>query len=137
MIQKAHYILYVDDQQRSTAFYTAVLNQEPRLFVPGMTEFELGNDAVLGLMPKSGIFSLLRDGLPEGATPTGQMRAELYLLVDKPEEFHQRALDNGARNVSDLQKRNWGHLAAYCLDPDGHVLAFAIDSQIPTQNFRF
>jgi uncharacterized protein len=131
MILKSHYILYVDDQQRSTTFYTAVLNKKPRLNVPGMTEFELGNDAILGLMPKHSILSLLGDGLPDGATPSGLVRAELYLLVDRPEEYHRRAHDSGAQHVSDLAERDWGHLAAYCLDPDGHVLAFAIDPSAP------
>lgn len=37
----AHFILYVADQQRSKAFYEAVLGQPPRKHVPGMTEFEL------------------------------------------------------------------------------------------------
>ncbi len=31
----------------------------------------------------------------------------------------------GARELSGLEKRSWGDLAAYSLDPDGYVLAFA------------
>jgi hypothetical protein len=36
-------------------------------------------------------------------------------------------LENGLPlvGISALVLRNWGHLAAYSLDPDGHVLAFA------------
>ena len=45
---RAHFILYVDDQTRSTAFFRAVLGKAPSLDVPGMTEFELGVEAVLG-----------------------------------------------------------------------------------------
>ena len=36
-----------------------------------------------------------------------------------------RAIEFGAREVSPLALRDWGHSVAYSLDPDGHVLAFA------------
>ncbi len=38
---KANFILYVADQEKSTEFYSRVLNQKPQLNVPGMTEFEI------------------------------------------------------------------------------------------------
>ncbi|MBK6476581.1 MAG: hypothetical protein IPF95_18030 [Flavobacteriales bacterium] len=38
---RIHFILYVQDQLRSTSFYTALLGLEPTLNVPGMTEFGL------------------------------------------------------------------------------------------------
>ncbi len=125
MILTSQTILYVDDQQRSTLFYTTVLQQAPRLIAPGMTEFELTNGAVLGLMPKTGIVRLLGETLPTGTQPSGLLRAELYLLVDDPQAYFQRALQAGAQHLSDLAQRDWGDVAAYCLDPDGHVLAFA------------
>lgn len=125
MITTSQFILYVDDQQRSTDFYSAVLEKAPRLDVPGMTEFELGASAILGLMPKAGIVRLLRDVLGDAMVPNGQLRAELYLMVDDPTAYHRRALRSGAQHLSDLSVRDWGHRAAYCLDPDGHVLAFA------------
>jgi catechol 2,3-dioxygenase-like lactoylglutathione lyase family enzyme len=127
MILKTHTILYVDDQDSSTAFYAAVLNHPPRLHVPGMTEFDLSANAVLGLMPKAGVLRLLGDHLADAALPAGLLRAELYLMVDDPDAYYQRALTSGARRVSDLAARDWGHWAAYCLDPDGHVLAFATE----------
>jgi catechol 2,3-dioxygenase-like lactoylglutathione lyase family enzyme len=127
MILKSHTILYVDDQQKSTAFYTAVLNQNPRLNVPGMTEFELTEQSILGIMPKSGILKLLGNKLPDSATATGGLRAEIYLMVDNPEEYHQRVLNLGAQNLSDLAERDWGDRVAYCLDPDGYILAFAVN----------
>jgi catechol 2,3-dioxygenase-like lactoylglutathione lyase family enzyme len=127
MILISHTILYVDDQRTSADFYAAVLNKPPRLNAPGMTEFELTPGAILGLMPKTGILRLLGGGLPTADAPSGLLRAELYMLVDDPAEYHRRALAAGAQPVSDLAARDWGHMAAYCLDPDGHVLAFAAE----------
>ena len=122
---KAHFILYVGDQARSTAFYTEVLGVVPTLNVPGMTEFTLSDQCVLGLMPEAGIKRLLGEKLPDPTKGRGVPHAELYVLVTQPEEYHRRALAAGAIELSPLQDRDWGQRAAYSLDPDGHVLAFA------------
>jgi catechol 2,3-dioxygenase-like lactoylglutathione lyase family enzyme len=124
-MNRAHFILYVRDQQAATAFYTAVLASAPSLNVPGMTEFALSGGAVLGLMPEDGIKRLLGDVLPDPGAGRGVPRAELYLLVSDPGGHHRRALEEGGRELSALAPRPWGHRAAYSLDLDGHVLAFA------------
>lgn len=122
---KAHIILYVKDQQKSSTFYREVLNQNPALDVEGMTEFSLNEGAVLGLMPEKGIKHLLGDAIQDPALAKGIPRAELYLIVDEPQVFYQRAVDAGAKALSPLELRNWGDAAAYCEDLDGHILAFA------------
>lgn len=127
MIHASHFILYVADPARARAFYAAALAREPRLDVPGMTEFELGGGAVLGLMPEGGIARLLGGALPAPAFSNGTLRAELYLVVDDPRACHARALCAGARELSPVGPRDWGHDAGYALDPDGHILAFAGD----------
>ena len=121
---RIHVILYVRDQDLATRFYRETLALEPRLHVPGMTELAIG-DAVLGLMPEAGIKRLLGEALPDPAKGHGIPRAELYLVVDDPAAYHARALAAGARELSALQPRDWGHDVAYSLDLDGHVLAFA------------
>lgn len=124
-VERVHFILYVADQERSTRFYTAALGTEPQLNVPGMTEFALGASAVLGLMPTEAIHRLLSILPDPDCTADAPSRAELYLLVTDPVTAHQRALDAGARELSPVRKRDWGHVAGYSLDPDGHVVAFA------------
>jgi catechol 2,3-dioxygenase-like lactoylglutathione lyase family enzyme len=122
---KTHFILYVKDQARSTAFYSLVLDCQPTLNVPGMIEFALSESCVLGLMPETGIKRLLGAGLPDPARGTGIPRCEVYLLVSHAREYHQRAIAAGAVALSGLEDRDWGDRAAYWQDPDGHVLAFA------------
>lgn len=122
---RPHIILYVCDQVASTAFYTYVLGSAPILNMPGMTEFALGDGCVLGLMPVAGIKRLLGDRLPDPARGEGIPRCELYLRIDDPLVYHNRALAAGAKELSPLLERDWGDKAAYSLDPDGHVLAFA------------
>jgi hypothetical protein len=52
VIGPVHLIFYVSDQVAATAFWQAVLDCPPALDVPGMTEFALGTQMVLGLMPE-------------------------------------------------------------------------------------
>lgn len=125
MARLAQFIFYVADQGAATAFWSRVLQCSPSLEEPGMTEFALAEGAALGLMPEAGIMALLDDALPDPARARGIPRSELYLVVDDPGEHHERAVAAGARELSPLAERSWGDKAAYSLDPDGHVVAFA------------
>lgn len=125
---KAHFIIYVRDQKRSKEFYEAVLQCQPILDVPGMTEFQIAPETILGLMPEKSIKRLLGGKLPDPEKANGIPRAELYLRVEDPSGFHLRSLEFGGKELSGLEKRDWGDFAAYSLDPDGHVLAFAVSA---------
>lgn len=122
-VTRAHLILYVQDQEASRAFFESVLAVTPTLHVPGMTEFTVSSTTVIGLMPDRNIERLL--SLAEGSVAATGLRGELYLIVADPAEYHRRALAAGARELSPLAQRNWGDLAAYCVEPNGYVLAFA------------
>ncbi|EYF03470.1 VOC family protein [Chondromyces apiculatus] len=121
---RAHFILYVRDPAASRDFYESVLQRAPSLDVPGMTEFELGPGMVVGLMPEAGIKRLLGPEV-DPSRLHGPGRAEIYLVVQDPAGHHARALAAGARELSPLALRGWGHRAAYSVDADGYVLAFA------------
>ena len=121
---KPIFIFYVSDQNKSRDFYRKVLDINPILDVPGMTEFRLNDGSVLGLMPVAGIKKLLGDKLPDPVQANGIPRSELYISVDRPNDFHQRALLAGAVELSPVENRDWGEAVAYSIDSDGHVLAF-------------
>jgi len=123
-VTRSHFILYVKDQEASRAFYETVLAQAPALHVPGMTEFAIAESVIVGLMPETGIIRLLDLGAFQ-MPASGQIRGELYLVVDNPDAYHARALLAGAKELSPMAQRNWGDFAAYSLDPNGYVLAFA------------
>ena len=125
MIDRTHIILYVADQNASTRFYEAALRLAPTLEVPGMTEFTLPGGTILGLMPEAGVRKIFGNAVADPKLAGGIPRSELYLVVGDPSGCHARALAAGAREISGLAQRNWGHVAAYSQDPDGHVLAFA------------
>jgi len=120
-----HFILYVSNQAASTDFYRKSLAIEPTLNEPGMTEFKLGENCILGLMPSSGIKKLLGDTIADPESAHGVPRAEIYLRVSDPEKAIERAILSGAKMLSQFQERNWGAKAGYVIDHDGHVLAFS------------
>ncbi len=124
-MNEAHFIFFVEDLESSTVFYSKVFGGSPRLNAPGMTQFSLPGGATLGLMPSACIKRLLGDVLPDPQAAAGIPRAELYLLVDDPTAFLRRAIEAGATELSPVQPRDWGDVAGYCLDLDGHALAFA------------
>ena len=124
-VHEAHFIFYVKDQPASAAYYREVLAREPILDVPGMTQFRMLPGAILGLMSEGSAVRIFGGSLPSPAEGRGVPRAELYALVEAPHQFHARALANGGREVSPFSERDWGHRAAYSVDPDGHVVAFA------------
>lgn len=124
---RAEFILYVDDQRRSSRFYAEVLQAQPTLDVPGMTEFALPGGAILGLMPRSSIERLLPQ-LESAIDREPEARAELYLVVEHCRDWFDRAVAAGAAPLSDPSDRDWGHRVGYVLDPDAHVIAFAQES---------
>jgi predicted enzyme related to lactoylglutathione lyase len=118
-------ILYVADQNKSKLFYENILNKKPLLDVPGMTEFNLTDNLKLGLMPEKGIAKILLPFTPHPEKGNGIPRCELYLFVANPAEALERAVKTGAKEISKAEVRDWGDLVAYCVDPDGHIIAFA------------
>lgn len=125
MVKSNMFILYVKEQERSKVFYESVLQSAPILHVPGMTEFKIAEGVILGLMPENGIAKILSPVMPHPATGNGTPRSELYLIVDNPEECLHRATEAGAKLISAAQARDWGDTVGYCVDPDGHIIAFA------------
>lgn len=118
-------ILYVEDQARSRELYASMLGLVPTLDVPGMTEFTLSETLKLGLMPNSGIATILGDTMPHPRSGTGIPRCELYLRVADVRQAYSNALLAGACPVSEPAQRTWGDMACYVSDYDGHIIAFA------------
>lgn len=118
-------ILYVADQNKSKDFYKAILQKIPDLDVPGMTEFILGDNLKLGLMPENGIAKILLDKTIHPNAGNGIPRCELYLLVDNIKEVFEIAIKLGAKEISEIKERDWGDTVGYVSDFDGNIIAFA------------
>jgi uncharacterized glyoxalase superfamily protein PhnB len=124
-MKDVEFIIYVADQNRSAVFYEKLLGLKPALHVPGMTEFQLTDTVKLGLMPENGIAKILTDALPHPKTGNGIPRCELYLKISDANEYMARGMEQGGKEISALQQRDWGDKVGYISDLDGHVIAFA------------
>lgn len=127
-IPKIMIILYVRNQRISKEFYCKVLKREPLVDVPGMTEFELGENILMGLMPNDGMARILGEKMPHPDTGYGIPRCELYLPVTDPDDGLRKLVEYGGKCISEGSLRNWGHHVAYGADPDEHIIAFAKDN---------
>ncbi|HRQ31441.1 MAG TPA: VOC family protein [Saprospiraceae bacterium] len=124
-IEQTEIILFVKDQNKAAGFYERILGIQPSLHVPGMTEFRLSSNCLLGLMPQSGISRLLQLNLTAEENSSAFPKCELYLLVKDAAAAIDHAISCGASLVSAVQARDWGDLAGYLKDPDGNIIAFA------------
>lgn len=125
MFLRLETILYVNNQDTSTQFYTKILLQQPILHVQGMTQFKLTETSVLGLMPNNGIAKIITPKLPHPEKAFGIPKCELYLYVKDIGFYFENALKTEAILISPIEERNWGDKACYFSDMDGHVIAFA------------
>ena len=119
------FILYVSNQERSKSFYRIILQKEPILDVPGMTEFVLGRGCKLGIMPENGIARILGEKVPHPEKGRNIPRCELYLNVRDIEKRYKVAIQAGAVAISPVSPRDWGDMVGYVSDLDGHIIAFA------------
>ncbi|WP_456440973.1 VOC family protein [Psychroserpens sp.] len=123
-MEEFEFILYVANQENSTLFYESLLKIKPCLNVPGMTEFKLSKHVKLGLMPESGIASIISPQMPDPKKGNGIPRCELYLKVKNADEYVKRGILLGAIEISELKNRDWGDKVGYIADLDGHIIAF-------------
>lgn len=119
------FIIYVENQEKSRDLYAAIFDSAPVLDVDGMTEFIINEYTRLGLLPGDGIVRVLEGNVDNPNQNTAYPRCELYLYVDDPEAYYEKALAHGARGISEAKIRNWGDYTSYCADFDGNVIAFA------------
>ena len=125
MTTQLEFILYVSNQEKSRNFYQILLQQNPSLDVPGMTEFTINEFVKIGLMPNDGISKIITPKLPHPTSGNGIPRCELYLQVDNIEILFEEAKKAGAKEVSPIALRDWGDYVGYLTDFDGHVIALA------------
>ncbi|HMZ46730.1 MAG TPA: VOC family protein [Chitinophagaceae bacterium] len=118
-------ILYVANQEESKQFYSNLLQLQPILHVPGMTQFTITENCSLGLMPNTGIAKIITPAMPHPDQAIGVPKCEVYLYVSNVQFYYEHALAIGAKLVSKLDDRDWGDKACYFADLDGHIIAFA------------
>ena len=124
-MEKTHFIIYVDDFDKTKLFYELLFNNAPVIDAPGMCEYKLPDGSTLGIMPTSSLGKLFGEEFVEQKDRKALPNIELYFLTKNALEFHKRAVQLGATELREFSKMEWGDKAAYSLNHDGHILAFA------------
>jgi predicted enzyme related to lactoylglutathione lyase len=124
-MKKTYFIIYVDDLDKTKMFYQFLFGEEPIVDEPGMCEFKLPDGSTLGIMPTSSLAKLFGDRFVEQRDRKSIPNIELYFLVDDAKHYHSRVLQLGATEIREFASTDWGDKAAYSINHDGHILAFA------------
>jgi lactoylglutathione lyase len=112
-------ILYVEDLERSIAFYRDVIGVPLKLRGDGYAEFDT-DGAKLGLFERSRLPELIgRDGGLPGPT------VEIVFIVTDVDAETDRLRGAGASILTGPVDRPWGHRTLHVADPDGHVVELA------------
>ena len=120
-----HLVLAVADVDRAKQFYDDAFGWKPHLEWEGeYAELELPDNDWLGLYREDGFAESA--GAPVAELKQGRFAgAELYVQVDDVDAAIGALREAGAKSLSPLARRGWGHEAAYFADPDGNIVAVA------------
>ncbi len=124
-MNKTYFIIYVDDIDKTKMFYELLFDINPEIDESGMCELELPNGAVLGIMPNSSLEKLFGAEYKVNDKKNSSPKFEFYFQIDNAEALHKKALQLGALELRKFTKMDWGDNVAYCVNHDGHILAFA------------
>ena len=68
----------------------------------------LTENAILGIMPSSGIKKMLLNKIDTIHASEGFIKSELYIVVDNIEKYVSRAVNVKAKVLSEVSERDWG-----------------------------
>jgi lactoylglutathione lyase len=126
MDRLGYVILFVEDLERSVAFYRDVVGVPFKLEGDGYVEFAT-QGARFGLYDRNRLGELTGQGSEPPSSPGG----EVVFLVEDVDAEAERLRRAGATILSGPLDRAWGHRTLHLLDPDGFVVELA--GEIPRQ----
>jgi lactoylglutathione lyase len=112
-------ILYVQDLDRSIAFYRDLLGLPFKFAQAGYAEFATAGTR-FGLYERARLPDLLGRG-----AAGGDPAVETLFLVADVDAWAERLRRAGVEVLSGPVDRAWGHRTVHVLDPDGHVVELA------------
>ncbi len=121
----AYVILFVEDLERSLAFYQDILGMTVRRRAEGYAELAVQGPkfALLERWRLPGLVGESESGLP----PPGTHEGEVAFLVQDVDEVYARLCSRGVAFVRAPEDRPWGQRTAYLRDPDGHLIELAMN----------
>jgi uncharacterized protein len=125
-VRAALVVLCCDDVARARAFYLGAFGWAVRVDLPVYVEMEAPTGLRVGLYARE----LFAGNTHQPASPApraGTTGCELYLWVDDPRDALDRIVSAGGRLLAPVAPRTWGDEAGYAADPEGNVVAVALE----------
>lgn len=119
----AYVVLFVQDLERSLAFYTQRLGMAVRHRAEGYVELAVEGPK-FALLERWRLPALVGEA-ESGPPPPRTHEGEVAFLVENVDEVYARLRSLGVAFVCAPEDRPWGQRTAYCQDPDGHLIELA------------
>ena len=131
MVKFGYTILYVENVEKSIAFYENVFSFPRKFITPENDYGELNTgETTISFASKKLASQNLKEGFIESNLEDKPFAIELGFITDEVEELVQKATSFGAVLVTEPKKKPWGQTVAYVRDLDGFLIEICTPVEI-------
>lgn len=131
MVKFGYTILYVEDVEKSIAFYENVFGFSKKFITPENDYGELNTgETTISFASKNLAAQNLKEGFIESSLEDKPFAIELGFITDDVEDLVQKATSFGAVLVTEPQRKPWGQIVAYVRDLDGFLIEICTSVEI-------
>jgi lactoylglutathione lyase len=130
MVKFGYTILYVEDVEKSIAFYENAFGFSRKFITPENDYGELlTGETTISFASKKLAAQNLKDGFIESNPEDKPFAIELGFITDNVGELVQKATSFGAILVKEPTQKPWGQIVAYVRDLDGFLIEICTEVQ--------
>ncbi|MBF4485512.1 MULTISPECIES: VOC family protein [unclassified Flavobacterium] len=123
MVKFGYTILYVEDVEKSIAFYENAFGFSRKFVTPEKDYGELiTGETTISFASKKLAAQNLKDGFIESNPEDKPFAIEIGFITDNVDELVQKATSFGAIMVKEPTQKPWGQIVAYLRDLDGFLI---------------
>jgi catechol 2,3-dioxygenase-like lactoylglutathione lyase family enzyme len=118
--------LYVDDMERSVAFFERVIGLRAMLRTDRLTAFDAGRSGVVLIFRRGASRADMPSpiGVVPGHDGSGPLHMAFAIVADTYDDWYRHLTEHGVAVYSEVRWPRGGR-SLYFHDPDGHVLELA------------
>ncbi|WP_163398932.1 VOC family protein [Flavobacterium fluviatile] len=123
MVKFGYTILYVEDVEKSIAFYETAFGFSRKFITPENDYGELSTgETTISFASKKLASENLSDGFIESSLEDKPFAIELGFITENVGELVQKATSLGAVLVTEPKQKPWGQIVAYIRDLNGFLI---------------
>jgi lactoylglutathione lyase len=131
MVKFGYTILYVENVEKSIAFYENVFDFSRKFITPDNDYGELNTgETTISFASKNLAKQNLKEGFIESNLEDKPFAIELGFITDEVGQLVQKATSFGAVLVTEPKKKPWGQIVAYVRDLDGFLIEICTPVEI-------